>query len=134
VGMKITSRFGKNLTYRRSMMKNLTTSLVEHGQIYTTFARAMELRRFADRMILLSKKGTPAAKHQAGRIITSPQVVNKLFMEYPERFKNRQCGFTRVRRAGFRTGDGAPMAWIEIIRDDLSMKPEDYGIVPQAEL
>jgi len=127
--MKITRRFGKNQEYRSKLMKHLTTSLVRHDQIRTTVAKAKEMRRFADRVVILAKEGTMHSRKQAAKLITDKEVLQKLFGEFPKRFKYRQHGFTRVRKCMFRPGDGADMAIIEYIRDDLTMTPADFGVV-----
>jgi len=109
------------------MFKNLTASLILNGQITTTREKAMELRSYADKMISLSKNGTPYARKLAASFLNdNEEVVDKLFREYPIRFQYRPCGYTRVKPIGFRRGDKAAMAVIEYIRDDLYMQPSDY--------
>lgn len=125
---RITTKFGREWQHRRLMFRSMTTSLVLHGQIETTMGKARELRKFADRMISFSKKGTAAARRQAGSFLTTRQAVSKLFNDYCKRFYHRPGGYTRLRPCGFRRGDRAPMAVIEFINDDSTMKPCDYVV------
>uniref|UniRef100_A0A6B2LQX4 50S ribosomal protein L17 n=1 Tax=Arcella intermedia TaxID=1963864 RepID=A0A6B2LQX4_9EUKA len=115
------------------MMKNMATSLILYGQIKTTLAKAKEVRRFADRLIVRAKGGTMHDRRQAERIVNNTEAMNRLFNEYSLRYRYRSSGFTRMHKAGFRKGDGAQMAIVELIRDDETMVPADYGvdIVPE---
>lgn len=90
------------------------TSLIEHEQVRTTDAKAKELRRIADRMITLGKRGSLHARRQALSYIRSRSVVTKLFDEVAARFKERPGGYTRVVKIGHRHGDAAPMSVIEL--------------------
>lgn len=92
----------------------MVTSLFEHEHLRTTDAKAKELRRFADRMVTLAKRGTLHARRQAAAFIRKNSVVSKLFGEVAERFRDRPGGYTRIVKIGPRHGDAAPMSVIEL--------------------
>ena len=116
-----TRRLGVRTPHRKSMMRNMVTSLMEHGRIVTTITRAKELRRLADRMITLGKDGSLHARRQALSVIRDRQVVAKLFEEWSPRFTHRNGGYTRIVTLGPRRGDATMMAVIELAVD--SLKP-----------
>ncbi|KAJ1726272.1 54S ribosomal protein L8, mitochondrial [Coemansia biformis] len=104
---------------RRQVLRNLTTQLVKHGRLETTLPRAKELRRLADKMITLGKRGTMHARHQIEAYLYEPKMVVPLLMEtYAKRFESRPGGFTRIIPIASRKGDNAPMAMIEILNTD----------------
>jgi large subunit ribosomal protein L17 len=92
------------------MLRNMVTSLLDHERVQTTLAKAREVRRLADRLIGLAKKGDLHARRQALAILTDKMVVRKLFSDLGPRFEDRTGGFTRVLKAGNRLGDGAPLS------------------------
>jgi len=96
-------------------MRNLATALFEHERIITTEAKAKELRRVADKLVTLGKRGDLHARRQALKVVRSNAVVRKLFDDVAPRFAERQGGYTRVLRVGFRPGDAAKMAVIELV-------------------
>jgi large subunit ribosomal protein L17 len=96
------------------MFRNMVTSLLKHGQIKTTVVKAKELRRWADRMITLAKRGDLHARRQALAVIREKDVVHKLFEEAEEKFGSRNGGYTRIVKLGNRKSDGAPMAVISL--------------------
>jgi large subunit ribosomal protein L17 len=100
------------------MLRNMVTSLLEHEQIRTTDARAKEVRRVADRMITLGKRGTLHARRQALRVIRSRDVASKVFGALAERYRERPGGYTRIVKIGRRMGDSAPMSMIQLIPED----------------
>lgn len=100
---------------RMAMLRNLTTSLLKHGRIMTTEARAKETRKFAEKMITLAKRGDLHARRQALAFIYDETVVKNLFDEIAPRYADRQGGYTRIIKVGPRRGDAAPMAIIELI-------------------
>ncbi|KAF7723649.1 hypothetical protein EC973_001791 [Apophysomyces ossiformis] len=109
-------RLNRTSSHRQAMLRNMVSSLIEHGRIETTVAKAKELRPIADSMITLGKKGDVNARRQASSYLYSRDVtVPKLFGELAERFAQRQGGYTRIQRIGNRYGDNAPMAVIEYI-------------------
>ncbi len=93
----------------------MVTSLFKHDRIKTTDVKAKELRRWADKMITLAKRGDLHARRQALAVIREKDVVHKLFAEATERFSGRQGGYTRVVKMGFRPGDAAQIALIELV-------------------
>jgi large subunit ribosomal protein L17 len=99
------------------MFRNMVTSLLDHEQIYTTVPRAKELRRWADWMVTLGKRGDLHARRQALSMIRQKSVVHKLFTELGPRYQNRSGGYTRIIKMGYRRGDGAPMCLIEMVTD-----------------
>eukprot|EP01126_Amoeba_proteus_P032707 TRINITY_DN3192_c0_g1_i1.p1 TRINITY_DN3192_c0_g1~~TRINITY_DN3192_c0_g1_i1.p1 ORF type:complete len:138 (-),score=23.56 TRINITY_DN3192_c0_g1_i1:108-521(-) len=125
---RVKRRFGRTSAHKRLLFRNLTTSLVLHGEIQTTLVKAKELRKYADRTIRWAKEGTPTAMKKAGQFLTSQEAVNRLFQDFPTRYQYRSGGYTRVRPFGYRKGDHAPMALIEFLRDDKEMKYEDYFV------
>ncbi len=109
--------------HRQALLRNLLVALFVHEKIKTTEAKAKELRRWADKMITLAKKGDLAARRQALSILPNKAVVRKLFSELKERYAYRQSGFTRIVRIGPRRGDAAMMVFIELVTDKLEHKP-----------
>ena len=108
-------RMGLRSDHRRSVIRNSVTSLLEYGKIKTTETRAKEIRKFAERMITLGKRGDLHARRQALAFITTEATVYKLFTEIAERYTERQGGYTRMIKIGFRRGDGAPMVVLELV-------------------
>lgn len=107
---------------RKALFSNLTNALLTHEQIKVTVTRAKELRTFADNMITLGKKGQLSNRRQALSFLRNNETVSKLFSTLAERYKDRNGGYTRVVKAGFRYGDCAPMAIIELVDRDVNAK------------
>ncbi|MBC7344174.1 MAG: 50S ribosomal protein L17 [Clostridia bacterium] len=101
--------------HRRAMLRNGVTSLLREGRIETTETRAKDLRRLAENMITLGKRGDLHARRQALAFLWDEDVVTKLFRELAPRYKDRPGGYTRITRKGFRRGDGAPMVILELV-------------------
>ena len=116
---------GRTSTHRMAMFANMTVSLLRHEQIVTTLPKAKDLRRVAERMITLGKRGDLHARRQAHAFLQDEVVVRKLFDAIATRYKERQGGYTRVLRAGFRYGDNAPLAVIELVDRDPAAKGAD---------
>jgi large subunit ribosomal protein L17 len=112
--LKAGRKLNRTSAHRKALFRNLVTSLIEHEHVRTTDAKAKELRRVADRMITLGKRGSLHARRQALAYIRSRSVVSKLFDEVAARFKERAGGYTRVVKIGHRHGDAAPMSIIEL--------------------
>jgi large subunit ribosomal protein L17 len=104
------------------MFSNMVASLLEHEQITTTLPKAKELRRIADKIITLGKRGNLHARRQALSVLKDNKIVGKLFDGLAERYKQRNGGYTRVLKAGNRYGDMAPMAVIELVDRDSEAK------------
>ena len=119
-------RLNRTASHRKAMFANMAVSLLNHEQIKTTLPKAKELRRVADKMITLGKKGTLHSRRQAASFLRDDVVVVKLFSVLAERYQDRPGGYTRVLKAGFRHSDAAPMAVIELVdRDPDSKGAED---------
>ncbi len=108
--------------HRISLMRNQVTDLLRHGRITTTLAKAKELRRVADRMITLAKRGDLASRRRALAFIRDKAVVRKLFTELREKYMDRPGGYTRIVKIGPRRGDAAMMAIVELVEDKLQHK------------
>jgi large subunit ribosomal protein L17 len=108
-------RLGLRSDHRRSVLRNSVTSLLDKEKIVTTETRAKEIKRLADKMITLGKRGDLHARRQAMSYLTSEAVVYKLFNDLAPRYEERQGGYTRIIKMGNRRGDGAPMAVIELV-------------------
>ena len=120
-GMK-QKKLNMDTNARKALFSNLTAAVLLHEQIKVTVQRAKELRTFVDNMITLGKKGGLANRRQALSFLRDNEVVSKLFSTLAERYKDRNGGYTRVVKAGFRYGDCAPMAIIELVDRDVNAK------------
>src|SRR5512144_3053013 len=112
--LKAGRKLNRTSSHRKALLRNLVTSLIDHEQVKTTDAKAKELRRVADRMITLAKRGTLHARRQAASFVRTRTAVKKLFDEMAPRFRDRQGGYTRIVKIGLRHGDAAPMSMIEL--------------------
>ncbi len=110
-------KLSRSSSHRQAMLRNMATSLLEHERIETTDAKAKELKRFADRMITLGKRGDLHARRQALSVLQSKEVTAKLFGDLAERFRDRPGGYTRVIKVGNRVGDAAPISIIELVEE-----------------
>ena len=115
-------KLNRTSTHRKAMFSNMVVSLLTHEQIKTTLPKAKELRRVTDKMITLGKRGTLHARRRAYSYLRDDGTVAKLFSALAERYKDRPGGYTRVLKAGFRYGDSAPMAVIELVDRDPDAK------------
>ncbi len=113
--LKAGRRLGRTASHRKATLRNMVTSLLEHERIETTDAKAKELKRLADKMITLGKRGDLHARRQAMQIIRSETVGKKLFDEVAPRFKDRPGGYTRILKIRRRLGDNAPVSIIELV-------------------
>jgi len=108
-------KLGRTTSHRRSLLRNLTTSLILEERIETTVPKAKALRPQVEKMITLGKRGDLSARRQAGAYLMTKAAVDKLFETIGPRFGDREGGFTRITRAGWQKGDGAEKAFIELI-------------------
>lgn len=108
-------QLNRNSSHRKAMFKNMSVSLFEHELIRTTVAKAKELRGVAERLITLAKVDTVANRRLAYSRLRDRDAVTKLFTEIGPRYANRPGGYLRVLKCGFRTGDKAPMAYVELV-------------------
>jgi|TARA_B110001454_G_C12650057_1_gene405030 large subunit ribosomal protein L17 len=115
-------KLNKTSSHRKAMFSNMTASLLLHEQIKTTKPKAKDLRVFVDKMITLGKRGDLHARRQALSFLQNKAVVAKVFEALAERYKDRQGGYSRVLAAGYRYGDAAPMAIIELVDRDIDAK------------
>ena len=130
-------QLGRNASHRKAMFRNMATSLLEHGRIKTTEAKAKELRKVVEKLITLSKRVPPSALagagsaeetarlkaqrvhavRQARQWVKNRDVLQKLFSEYSELYEHRPGGYTRILKIGRRAGDNAPMTMIELVQE-----------------
>ncbi len=115
-------RFGRRSDHRMAMFANLCQSLIQHEQIVTTLPKAKDLRPVIEKLITLGKRGDLHARRQAIAQIKDVALVKKLFDVIGPRYKERNGGYTRVLKAGFRFGDNAPLAVIELVERDVDAK------------
>lgn len=108
-------KLGRVSSHRRAMLRNMTTSLLKHERIETTVPKAKELRGIVDRMITLGKRGDLHSRRLAASYLFDDDTVKKVFDDLASRFKNRPGGYTRILRTGYRFGDGADMAFLELV-------------------
>ncbi len=114
-------------SHRKAMFANMAAALIKHEQIMTTLPKAKEMKRIIDRLITLGKRGDMHARRQAFARLRDDAMVTKLFDVLGERYKDRSGGYARVMRAGYRFGDNAPRAVIELVDRDVSAKGQDSG-------
>ncbi|MFN8625676.1 MAG: 50S ribosomal protein L17 [Candidatus Binatia bacterium] len=112
--LKAGRKLNRTSAHRKALFRNLVTSLIEHEQVQTTDAKAKELRRIADRMITLGKRGTLHARRQAASYVRTRDAVTKLFEDVAGRFRERPGGYTRIIKLGHRHGDAASLSLIEL--------------------
>ena len=117
-------KLNRTSSHRTAMFKNMMASLIEHEEIKTTLPKAKELRKFLERLITISKVDTVAKRRVVFSRIRSKDAVTKLFSELGPRFKNRPGGYLRILKCGFRPGDKAPMAIIQLVAKKEQVKEE----------
>ena len=120
-------KLNRSPSHRRALFANMAAALVKHEQIVTTLPKAKELRRVTDRLITLAKRGDLHARRLAAARMRDEAMVKKLFEVLGPRYQERQGGYTRVLKAGFRYGDSAPMAVIELVDRDEDARGQDSG-------
>lgn len=125
-------KLNRTSSHRKAMFANMTASLIKHEQIVTTLPKAKELRSVVDKIITLGKRGDLHARRQAISKIRDVDMVKKLFDILGPRYSERNGGYTRVLKAGFRYGDNAPMAVIELVDRDVNAKGKDSGPTGEA--
>jgi large subunit ribosomal protein L17 len=123
------AKLGVTASHRRAMLANMANALIKHEQITTTLPKAKTLRSYVEQLITLGKKGGLANRRNAISTLRDEAMVSKLFGPLAERYGKRAGGYTRVLKAGFRYGDSAPMAVIELIDRDPTAKGQDSGPV-----
>ena len=126
-------KLNRTKSHRRALFANMAVALIKHEQIQTTLPKAKELRRYVDKLVTLGKKGRLSDRRLAAGKLRDEDMVKKLFDVLGERYKKRNGGYTRVLKAGFRYGDCAPMAIIELVDRDVTARGQDSGQVEFSE-
>ena len=126
---KFRRKLNRTNSHRKALFANMCSALIKHEQIVTTLPKAKELQRVMDKMITLGKRGDLNSRRLAVSRIRDKAMVKKLFDTLAPRYADRQGGYCRVMKAGFRYGDNAPMAVIELVDRDESAKGQDSGPV-----
>jgi large subunit ribosomal protein L17 len=124
-------KLGRTTSHRTAMFANMSASLIKHEQIVTTLPKAKELRPFVEKLVTLAKRGDLHARRQAIAQVRDVAQVGKLFSVLGPRYKERNGGYIRVLKAGYRHGDNAPMAVIEFVDRDAAEKGKDSGPTAQ---
>jgi large subunit ribosomal protein L17 len=119
---KVSRRLVSTTEHRIALMRNQVRDLFKHGRITTTLAKAKELRRYAEKMITLAKKGDLASRRRALAFIQDKEIVRKLFSEIKEKYLDRPGGYTRIVRLGQRRGDAAPLVIVELVEEKLTFR------------
>ena len=122
-------KLNRTSSHRKAMFANMAHALLKHEQIKTTLPKAKELSPFVDKLITLGKRGDLHARRRALSVLKDTDLTGKLFATLAPRYADRQGGYTRVLHAGFRYGDSAPMAIIELVDRDPDAKGQDSGPV-----
>src|SRR5579871_1285408 len=126
---KVYRKFNRTAEHRRAMFANMCAALLKHEQIRTTLPKAKDLRPIVERLITLGKRGGLHARRQAIAKLQDAKLADKLMTTLAERYRDRNGGYTRIIKAGFRYGDDAPMAIIELVDRDPEAKGKDSGPV-----
>lgn len=126
---KVHRKLNRTAEHRKAMFANMAAALIKHEQIITTLPKAKELRPVVEKMITLGKRGDLHARRQAVAQMRDHDMVKKLFEVLGPRYKERNGGYTRIIKAGFRYGDSAPVAVIEFVDRDEDAKGQDSGPV-----
>ena len=127
-------RFNRTTEHRKAMFANMAAALIKHEQIVTTLPKAKDLRPVVEKLITLGKRGDLHARRLAMSKLRDETMVKKLFDVLGARYKDRNGGYTRVLKAGFRYGDNAPMAVIEFVDRDVDARGQDSGPTMKEEL
>ena len=126
-------KLNRTSSHRKAMFRNMAVALIKHEQIKTTLPKAKELRSFVDGLVTLAKRGTLHSRRQElAKLNNDSEITAKLFNVLAERYSERHGGYTRVLKAGFRYGDSAPLAFIELVERDENAKGKDSGPTMEA--
>lgn len=143
-------RLGRNSSHRKAMLRNMVTSLLEHGHIQTTDTRAKEVRRIAEKLITLGKKGLPSAfaegtseedmqarrlhlLRQVLKVVRTKDVASSIMGELAERYEERPGGYTRMIKLGFRRGDNSPLSLLQLVDSPVEVALDDDDDVEESE-
>lgn len=127
------NKLGRNTSHRKAMLRNMVTSLFQHEKITTTDARAKELRKVAEKLITLARRGDLHARRQALEVVRDRQTVAKLFEQIAPRYQERPGGYTRIIKLGRRAGDNAALAVVELVEEEFTPKPKKKAPKAQPE-
>jgi large subunit ribosomal protein L17 len=122
-------KLGRNTTHRRALLRNLTTSVILNERVETTVQKAKAVRPWVEKMITLGKRDSLHARRQAASYLLQPAAVQKLFATIGPRFGDRNGGYTRIIKTGWRQGDGADVAILELLGSELSVKKAERAKV-----
>jgi len=128
---KFGSKLGRTTSHRKAMLRTMVTSFLKHEKIKTTDLKAKELRKVAEKMISLGKRGDLHARRQAAAYVREREMVGKLFGELSARYRDRSGGYTRIVKMGYRAGDNAAMSIIEFVRDAEAEKTKKKAPAPK---
>ena len=120
-------KLNRTSSHRKALLKNMSQALIKHEQIVTTLVKAKTLKPYFDKLITIGKKGNLSARRQAISKVGDLKLVEKLFSILAKRYETRNGGYSRVLKAGFRYGDAAPMAVIELVDRDEEARGKDSG-------
>ena len=120
-------KLNRTSSHRKALLKNMSQALIKHEQIITTLVKAKTLKPYFDKLISIGKKGDLSAKRQAISKVGDLKLVEKLFSKLAKRYETRNGGYSRVLKAGYRYGDAAPMAVIELVDRDEEARGKDSG-------
>ena len=120
-------KLNRTSSHRKALLKNMSQALIKHEQIITTLVKAKTLKPYFDKLITIGKKGSLSARRQAISKVGDIKLVEKLFSILAKRYETRNGGYSRVLKAGFRYGDAAPMAVIELVDRDEEARGKDSG-------
>lgn len=120
-------KLNRNSSHRKAMFRNMTASLVEHELIKTTLPKAKELRSYAEPLITLAKQDSVANRRLAFSRLRDPKAVGKLFAELGPRYESRPGGYLRILKCGYRAGDNAPMAYVELVDRPVQQQEAEVG-------
>lgn len=121
------SKLGRTSSHKKAMLRNMVTSFLKYEKVKTTDVKAKELRRVAEKMITLGKRGDLHARRQALAYVRDVSVVAKLFSDLSARYRERAGGYTRIVKMGYRTGDNAPLSMLEFIDATQKQKVKKKG-------
>ena len=122
-------KLNRTSSHRKALLNNMALALIKHEQISTTLIKAKNLRPFVEKIITLAKKGSLSSKKKAFSILKNKKIIEKLFTNIAKRYKERKGGYIRILKNGFRYGDMAPLAVIELVDRDEKVKGLDSGPV-----
>jgi large subunit ribosomal protein L17 len=126
-------KLNRTKEHRKALFNNMAAALIKHEQISTTLPKAKDLRPIVERLITLGKRGGLHARRQALAAIKDAKLAEKLFSTLADRYKTRKGGYTRILKSGFRFGDAAPAAIIELVDRDPAAKGQDSGPRPETQ-